>query len=545
MNNLSLATQRRLQKIPQIPSVWEGDRRSLSGLRTNLESDTEGNGECIIWVDGSEGFVRAMDVVSPEMGPEAVVRTLLRAIETPHSPAKPARPQKIVVRNREIQFFLRGALQNLDIAIDYVPELPLIDELFRSFEHFGEARPPALPPEYESPLKQTARELWEEAPWELLADHDILALKLNRWDVGTVYGCVMGMLGQEYGIILYRSLDSLKRFRLAALEEKSVEQLEKAFLAQDCWFLNYEPARDVEWEEEEFDLADLPTSEIRPLFGSVHPYEGIRPYLDEEEAKAVYVSLQALLRFFRACYRELEHEPIGAISKRYRLNVLSASDSRETISVTVSTQPELSSELLNLIEASEGEENNNSSQLSVSLRDDLVPDNAFLSLGMVPWELVENLRAHPKIYYQSQGASPKGEGMPVILIQTSRPKAKTLIETLKNDGGLKAICFNPGEDPFTEIHYDLGIFQTSNGNLYIFGEFMNDDPEHVKARKNWDRRCQKTNGYCGLIVAMGVTGVSSGKPQLHDMMALFETKTLDAKELAMGVLQLMPQFEEF
>jgi hypothetical protein len=29
------------------------------------------------------------------------------------------------------------------------------------------------------------------------------------------------------------------------------------------------------------------------------------------------------------------------------------------------------------------------------------------------------------------------------------------------------------------------------------------------------------------------------------MMAFFETKALDPKDLAMGVLQLMPHFEEF
>jgi hypothetical protein len=544
MNNLPQTTKRRLQKIQQIPSVWEGDRRSISGLRTHLESEGEGNGECIIWVDGSEGFVRAMDVVSPEMGPEAIVRTLLKAIEMPHSPAKPARPQKIVVRNREIQFFLRGALQELDIAIDYVPDLPLIDELFRSFEDLNGTRPPAIPPQYESALKQTAWEIWEESPWELLADRDIVAIQLNRWDVETVYACVMGMLGKEYGIILYRSLDSLKRFRLAALAEKSAEQLEQAFLAQDCWFLNFESIQEVDWEEEEFDLADLPMSEIRPLFGSVHPYEGIRPYLDDEEAKAVYVSLQALLRFFRGAQRELAKEPIAKVSKRYRLSTIPTAEKRETISVTVSTSPELSAELLEIIEATEGE-GGELSQLEVSIRDDLVPDNAFLSLGMVPWNLIETLRDRPKIYYQSQGISPEGDGMPVVLIQTSRPKAKAIVEALQADGGLKAICFNPGEDPFTDVNYDLGILQTENGNLYIFGEFLSDDPEHKQARQKWDRRCTKTKGHCALIVAMGVTGVSSGNPQLHDMMALFETRAIEAKELAMGVLRLMPQLEDW
>jgi hypothetical protein len=353
------------------------------------------------------------------------------------------------------------------------------------------------------------------------------------------------MLGKEYGIILYRSLDSLKQFRQAALEEKSVEQLEKAFLAQDCWFLNYEPVDDSDWEDEDFDLADFPLAQIRSLFGSVHPYEGIRPYLDEEEAKTVYVSLQALLRFFRACDRELDREPIGAINKSYRLNPDPLPDraSSETISVKVATQPDLSAELLALEEDIEFEEDGDIDSFEVTVRDDLVPENAYLSVGMVPWELVETLRQQPKIYRQAQVVSPNGEGLPVILIQTSRPKAKTLIETIQNDGGLRAICFNPGEDPLSRIDYDLGIFQMGNGTYYIFGEFMSDDPEHRQAREKWDRRCKKTAGCCGLIVAMGITGASRGKPQLPDMMAFFETQALDAHALAMGVLQLMPQFE--
>lgn len=549
MNILPQTTRRRIQKIPQIPSVWEGDRRSLSGLKSTLEPNSDGNGECIIWVDGSEGFVRAMDVVSPEMGPEAMVRTLLRAVETPHSPAKPARPQKIVVRSREIQFFLRGALQNLDIVIDYVPELPLIDELFRGFEEMNNARPPALPPAYEPLLKKVAYDIWQVQPWNLLADHDILAIELNRSGIEMLYACVMGMLGQEYGIILYRSLDSLKQFRLAAIKEKSANRLEKAFLAQDCWFLNFESIFDLDEDEEEeeeddFDLADLPISEIRPLFGSVHPYEGIRPFLDEEEALAVHLTLQAMLKFFQANESHLAKQTISQICNKFNLPMLGEDKTEQSYPITVSTLPQLSTELLDMIEESEdAEDNEDNEKLQVPLQDDLVPENSFLSLGMVPWDLIEKIQDSPKIYHQSQEISSKGDGLPVIMIQTSRPKAKTLINKIQDCGGLEAICFNPGEDPFTGNHYDLGILQMVNGSLYLFGEFLADDTEHIQARRKWENRCQQTLGYCGLIVAMGVTGSSKGNPQLNDMMALFETKAVDSESLAMGVLQLMPQFE--
>lgn len=380
-----------------------------------------------------------------------------------------------------------------------------------------------------------------------MADHDIIGIELNHSGIDTLYACIMGMLGREYGIILYRSLDSLKQFRQAAVEEKTANQLEKAFLAQDCWFLNFESMYDFdededEEEDEDFDLADLPISEIRPLFGSVHPYEGIRPFLDEEEASSVYLALEALLKFFHANESDLAEEMIGEISTTVNVSLLKEEQNEQSISITVSTLPQLSGELLNMIEEMEDDDEDNDN-LEVPLRDDLVPENSFLSLGVVPWDLLEQIQEREKIHYQSQTISPKGEGLPVIMIQTSRPKAKTLINKIQECGGLEGICFNPGEDPFSGHHYDLGILQMANGNLYLFGEFLADDPEHIQARRKWDNRCQQTKGYCGLIVAMGVTGSSRGKPQLNDMMALFETKAVDSQVLAMGVLQLMPQFE--
>ena len=166
---ISNFSQRRLKKIPQVPSVWEGDRRPLNGLSIELESELEANGDCIIWIDASEGMVRAMEIVSPEMGNEVLVRTLIKAIETPHHPAQPLRPQKIIVRDRELQFFLRGALQDLGIKVEYARELPLIDELFRGFESMKSISSNALPPVYNDVLDNIAKKIWEVEPWDILA----------------------------------------------------------------------------------------------------------------------------------------------------------------------------------------------------------------------------------------------------------------------------------------------------------------------------------------------------------------------------------------
>lgn len=552
MTAFNHSTYRRLKKLQQVPGVWEGDRRSLpSSFNLNTGSESNEQGECVIWVDGSQGMVRAMDVVTPEAGPEAVVRTLLKAMEHPHSQAHPGRPQKIVVRDREIQFFLRGALQQLEIAIDYTPELPLIDEIFRGLQATTEPQPPEIPPQYAEILEQKAHTIWhDDKPWEFLDEHQILAIQLNRWDLDTLYASVL----MEQGILLYRSLDSLKRFRQRMLSDESLEQLEEAFLGQDCLFLTFETTSDVEAADTE-NFAALPQktlgsvktrqrksplSEICPTFGNLHPLEGLRSVLYEEEALTVLVALEALHRFFHQHRHTLAVETFSAISSRYRIPIPQAGRSNQQVSVKIETLPELAVELLEMMAAVEADPTEDDLGLLPNdpiVQDDLIPQNSYLSLGVVPWEMVEYLRAGVE-HYQPGEVTVAGDGLPIILVQTSRPKAKTLIKDIQQAGGLRGICFNPGEDPFDGDHYDIGILQTENEHFHLFGEFMQDDPVHIEARKKWDKRCKKTKGWCGLVIAKGITGAARGNPQLREMMALLEARSLSAEELGLGILEL-------
>ncbi|OYD91739.1 hypothetical protein CDG77_15620 [Nostoc sp. 'Peltigera membranacea cyanobiont' 213] len=542
MTSFNRSTSRRLKKLTQIPSVWEGDRRPLSS--PNQHSDSEEKGECILWVDYSQGVVRGMDVVASDIGPEAIVRTLMRAMEHPHSPARPARPQRIVVKDREIQFYLRGVLQDLDIAIDYAPELPLIDELFRGFADILDSQTPDLPPQYAQILQEKAFAIWEAAPWEFLEEQQILSIEINKWDVGTLYASVMGMLGMEYGILFYRSEESLKQFRTAVLQdEDSNEHLEEAFLKQDCLFLTFESAEEDEDEDEdeESDLADLPLSEIDPTFGNIHPLEGLRSVLYDEEALVILVAIESLIRFIRDRRRDLQEDIFPTLSRRYRISLPQSEESTKSVAVTVSTMPQLAAELEEMAGFGDDEEIDNLDFGNFqSLQDDLIPEDSFLSLGVVSWEILDRLRKGVT-YHKAGEIKEVGDGLPVILIQTSRPKAKTVIERIEAAGGLRAICFNPGADPFDGDRYDLGLLQTQNDELFLFGEFLDEDPVHVEARKKWNQRCKNTKGYCGLIIAKGLTGASRGNPQLRDMMALFETRSLSQKDLGIGTLKLMPQ----
>ena len=319
MTAISLSTQRRLQALPQLSSVWEGDRRYVAELveETELE-DTDSpedrllqRRELIVWVDGVECVVRSMEVVNSTMGTEAIVRALIKAMEAPQAPSQPARPQKIIVRDRQLQFYLRGVLQDLEIVVEYVPELPIVDELFHRFTDMAGARAPKLPRRYLESLKATAREIWELAPWSMLADYEAISIELNQWDIQKFYVSVMGMLGMEYGVLLYRSVESLQRFRAMALDRDESTQMESAFLSQDCIFVTF----DAIGPDIHHDLGTLSASEIEPSFGNIHPMEGMRPFLYEEEAIATNVALIALKEFVAAFRQQLQADELPHLDK--------------------------------------------------------------------------------------------------------------------------------------------------------------------------------------------------------------------------------------
>jgi hypothetical protein len=499
------------------------------------ESALKDNGrELIVWVDGVQGVVRSMEVVNATMGKEAIVRALLKAMEAPQSPSQPARPQKIIVSDRQLQFYLRGVLQDLEIVVDYVPELPIVDELFNRFTDMASANAPKLPRKYLDLLKATAREVWELAPWSLLADYEVISIELNRWDIKKFYVSVMGMLGMEYGVLLYRSAESLQRFRAMALNEDENIEMESAFLSQDCIFVTF----DAITPNLDRDLGDLSAKSIEPNFGNIHPMEGMRPFLYEEEAIATQVALVAFKGFITAFRKQLEADDLPRLTKRIKVTL---PDPDRIEQIVVETLPELSQELLDMHLAM-GSDEEEFDPSEIQLREDLIPERSFISLGVMPWDRVEKMRLEP-IYHQLSEVKPAGDGLPIVMIQTTRPKALEIIERIQQSGGLQGIGFNPGEDPDEGSSFDLGILQLADGEMQLFGEFHNNSSVHIEAKKKWHQRSKKTQGYCGLILATGLTGKARGNPGVKETIALLETKFLSNDELGLGMLELMPHFE--
>lgn len=541
MITLTPSTCRRLQQLPQPgESIWEGERRALPISLRPGSGPSGSPPECILWVDGSEGAVRSMEMVNSQVGPEAIVRALIKAMEAPSAPSQPSRPQKIVVCDREIQFYLRGVLQNLDIVIEYRPQLPLIDHLFEQMAQEVAQHPPQIAPEYLTSLSKSAKKIWQIQPWQTLAEHQILSVQLNQWDIENFYVSILGMLGEEYGILLYRSLDSLKQFRQAVIDHNTMEDIETALFHQDCFFVTFDlkdesPFADLAEEECILDL--LSWSEIEPSFGVIHPLEGLRTTLYDREPVAIMVALEALHRFFKSTRNSLDLENFTSVEQRYRISPPKTDeDQKSSLLVKVETLPEVALELDAMMKSSEANEEDKEVNFPL-VQDDLIPENALCRLDILSWETWEiihkKIEFHPAAPEEIRGV---GQGLPIVIIQTSKQNAKILIQDLELFDGLYGIGFNLGEDPYTETTLDLGILQTGDGDLYLFDEFEITSA-HQKNRENWEAQCRKTQGYCGLIIAMGMRGESRGNPQAKDMLALFEAKFLSVQDLKLGILQ--------
>jgi hypothetical protein len=545
MYTLSPITCARLNRLPKLPAVWEGDRRPIAnGLLSafGYEGETEENesSDCIIWVDRTEGVLRAVSIVPADTGPEAIARTLFQAMENPQGAMPPARPQKLVVRDREIQFFLRGVLQDLELTVDHVGAVPLIDEIFDSLGHAQAPERPDLPPEWSNALNQLAQATWDTAPWNLLSDHHILSIKLDRWALDNLYVSILGMAGMEYGLLLYRSEASLKQFReQALLKGRTYQQMQQAFLSQDCLFLNFDLIED----EDAAPLLPLPwmkqaPAAVTPEYGSIHPLEGMRHHLELEEAAALRVGLEVLNRFFEKHSRALSKPKFPQLATTYDLkDPLDGSP----IQVVVATETAITQQLDQLDQTAEADmEMPDLSGLFPTFRDDYIPEGSLILVSRVPVSLANRWQL-ASTKYVSPDPEPvpfEGEHVPAVIIQTSRPKAKTLTEQLKAAQGVQAVCFNPGRDPMAGEQFHLGLLQTGDGEFHLFVEFSASDPREQDIVARWHDWVKTLGDRCIVMVAGGVTGAARGRPSLREATVFFEAKAQSPEALKLPPLQM-------
>jgi hypothetical protein len=355
-------------------------------------------------------------------------------------------------------------------------------------------------------------------------DHQVIAIEMNCCDLERLFAVVMGKLGLEEGVLFYRSYASLAQFRqrLLASEDDEV-MMEETFLGQDCLFNLFESREDMAEPDMRFlQMHGWTNQEVYPVFGSLHPLEGGRPNLYEEEAQGLTIALSALNQFYKQHGRKFKHDQFPECGGVY--TVESAQGIQE---IPVQTMPELAKELAEITAVPEYRESR--------IGDNLLPEGTLIKLTEMPRSKQAILRSLPHVQLDPEPFPQKGIGVPNLLLQTSRPKATQIIKGIADRDGIGGICFAPGVGPLGG-NYEVLLLVMGNGELQIITDFVMDDPQDSQQSKQWQTRCGNMDNRCVVTIAMGVNK-ARGNPDLSHFLGYYEVKLMTPDEIGLQVLQ--------
>ena len=126
----------------------------------------------------------------------------------------------------------------------------------------------------------------------------------------------------------------------------------------------------------------------------------------------------------------------------------------------------------------------------------------------------------------------KGEGFPVFIVQTSRPKAKVMREKIEVAGGVAGLGFCPVRDMDSFSPLEVGLVKLEDAQLNVFNDYDLSDSSHQETKRRWERYTKATKGICGFVIATGATGASRGQLNIRTMVALYETEVLTPGAIA-------------
>src|SRR5262245_39699426 len=210
--------------------IWEVGRRALEVPVADLARKGERPEVLLVVQAGDEGGV-VLGEATTSSAPLVVLSCIgVRAMRRPLL-AKPRRPEVIRVGSPAEAELLATAPALAGVALEVAGQL---NALARFHAHM-ELQLSGLSSDYRTQAARagetlsteglqtffrTARQFYHEAMWETYGDEVVFELTLQTVQGAskTLYGIIIGELGQEFGLALYPSLEALQQFYNASLE---------------------------------------------------------------------------------------------------------------------------------------------------------------------------------------------------------------------------------------------------------------------------------------------------------------------------------------
>jgi hypothetical protein len=210
--------------------IWEVGRRALDVPVTDLARQGERPEVLMVVQVGDAGGVVLGEATTSSAPPAVLVDIVVRAMREPLL-GQPRRPEVIRLGSPAEAELLATAPAMAGVALEVAGQLETLARVHAHMElqlsglssdyrtqaaRAGET----LSPEGLQTFFRTARQFYREAMWEAYGDEVVFELTLQTTQGAgkTLYGIIIGELGQELGLALYPSLEALQQFYNASLE---------------------------------------------------------------------------------------------------------------------------------------------------------------------------------------------------------------------------------------------------------------------------------------------------------------------------------------
>jgi hypothetical protein len=267
--------------------IWEVGRRALDVPVADLTRKGERPEVLLVVQTGDEGGIVLGDATTSSAPSAVLVDIVARAMREPLL-GQPRRPEVIRVGSPAEAELLATAPAMTGVALEVAGQLDALARVHAQMElqlsglnsdyrmqatRAGET----LSTEGLQAFFRTARQFYREAMWEAYGDEVVFELTMQTAHgvSKTLYGIIIGELGQEFGLALYPSLEALQQFYNASLEYLYLDQL--ADLGQP---ITPKRPASAQWQREAEAMADL--LHVSTLCLTYTPQRDVPPPLVEE-----------------------------------------------------------------------------------------------------------------------------------------------------------------------------------------------------------------------------------------------------------------------
>ena len=290
-----------VQALPQAEEVWQVAAMKMWAWITGEEG--ESYRPYLVLVASPDGPLMLFQEMLRTQPSTAQVRdVLLKAMSQPAGGAgTPRRPTVVVTDDEDLADALAPEMAPLGIRCT-TEDTPELDDMLAELEYFlagghepipGLLDDPRVTPEQVGELFEAAADFYREAPWELMLDEDLVALRYPAPDGKWRFASVMGNAGLEFGLAVF---DDLFDYDLVASTppEDAIGMMNYRSITYDDMttvpFADLDALEQYGWEIAEEDAYPIP-------FQVTEDEEVLRPGPDEIDWYTI--ALRAVTAFFQ------------------------------------------------------------------------------------------------------------------------------------------------------------------------------------------------------------------------------------------------------